>query len=84
MDTCLPAGREYQISVNMNQYFAYVLKSGVDGRLYKGHTDDFYKRLIEHNNGKTKSTKGYIPWSLVYFETFATREESILREKYFK
>lgn len=68
----------------MKEYCAYVLKSGIDGRLYKGHTDDLKKRLIEHNSGKTKSTKGYIPWELVYFETFKTREESILREKYFK
>jgi putative endonuclease len=68
----------------MNQYFAYILNSDVDGRLYKGHTDDMNKRLIEHNSGNTKSIKGYVPWSLVYFESFATREESILREKYFK
>ncbi len=68
----------------MKEYFSYVLKSDKDGRLYKGHTDDLNKRLIEHNSGKTKSTKGYIPWRLVYYETFITREESILREKYFK
>jgi len=68
----------------MKEYCAYVLKSDIDGRLYKGHTEDLKKRLIEHNRGKTKSTKGYIPWELVYFETFKTREESILREKYFK
>jgi putative endonuclease len=68
----------------MDKYFVYVLKSDIDGRLYKGHTLDLDKRLIEHNSGKTKSTKGYIPWRLVYFETFPTREESIVREKYFK
>ncbi len=68
----------------MAEYFAYVIRSEVDGRFYKGHTHDLDKRLIEHNNGKTKSTKGYIPWQLVYFETFSTKEQSILREKYFK
>ena len=68
----------------MKTYYTYVLKSDVDERLYKGHTDDLKKRLIQHNSGKTKSTKGYTPWQLVYFETFRTREESILREKYFK
>ena len=25
-----------------------------------------------------------MPWKLVYFETFKTREEAVLREKYFK
>ncbi|WP_245750581.1 GIY-YIG nuclease family protein [Algibacter pectinivorans] len=52
--------------------------------MYKGYTDDLEKRVKEHNSGKTKSTKGYIPWRLVYFEKFLSREESILREKYFK
>jgi putative endonuclease len=61
----------------MKDYYAYLLKSDIDERLYKGHTDDLKKRLIEHNIGKTKSTKGYIPWRLVYFETFRTREEAI-------
>jgi putative endonuclease len=66
------------------KYFVYVLKSEIDGRLYKGQTTDIEKRIKEHNSGKTKSTKGYMPWKLVYFETFETREESVLREKYFK
>ena len=55
-----------------------------DGRLYKGQTNNLGNRIIEHNTGKTKSTKGYLPWELVYFESFKTREEAVLREKYFK
>ena len=77
----LPAGREYQISM---EYFVYILKSEKDGRLYKGHTSNLESRMEEHNSGKTKSTKGYRPWSLQYFEKFETREEAINREKYFK
>ena len=52
------------------EYFVYILKSEIDGRLYKGQTRDIDKRIKEHNSGKTKSTKGYKPWKLVYFETF--------------
>ena len=66
------------------EYFVYILESEIDGRLYKGQTSDIEKRLTEHNSGKTKSTKGYKPWKLVYFETFETRDEALLREKYFK
>ena len=66
------------------EYFVYILKSEIDGRLYKGQTSDIDKRIIEHNSGKTKSTKDYKPWTLVYFEVFETREEAVLREKYFK
>ena len=66
------------------EYFVYVLESEIDGRLYKGQTSDVEKRLTEHNSGKTKSTKGYKPWKLVYFEKFETRDEAVLREKFFK
>ena len=52
----------------MREYYAYVLKSEIDGRLYKGYTHDLENRLKEHNSGKTKSTKGYAPWNLIYFE----------------
>jgi putative endonuclease len=66
------------------EYFVYVLESEIDGRLYKGQTRDINKRILEHNSGKTKSTKGYKPWKLVYFEKFETRDEAVLREKFFK
>ena len=66
------------------EYFVYILKSKKDGRLYKGQTSNIEKRLKEHNSGKVKSTKGFIPWDIVYFEQFSSREEAVLREKYFK
>jgi putative endonuclease len=66
------------------EYFVYILESEIDGRLYKGQTSDIEKRLTEHNSGKTKSSKGYKPWKLVYFERYETRDEALLREKYFK
>ena len=68
----------------MREYYAYVLKSEIDGRLYKGYTHDLENRLKEHNSGKTKSTKGYAPWNLIFFEVFSTEKEALLREKYFK
>lgn len=65
-------------------FYTYVLRSKVDSRFYKGHTSDLENRLKEHNSGKTKSTKGYVPWKLVYFETFDTKEEAMNRDKFFK
>jgi putative endonuclease len=63
----------------------YALKSSIDGRIYVGFTKDIEKRLKEHNSGKTKSTKGYRPWSLLYTEELiGTREEAREKEKYFK
>ncbi|MEQ9262441.1 MAG: GIY-YIG nuclease family protein, partial [Owenweeksia sp.] len=60
-------------------FHSYILKSIATGNFYKGHTEDIRKRLKQHNSGKTKSTKNGIPWQLVYYETFSTRNEAILR-----
>ena len=65
-------------------FFVYVIKSSVDGRLYKGLTSDLQKRINEHNRGKTKTTKAFKPWELVYYEEFSTRDEARQREKYLK
>jgi putative endonuclease len=65
-------------------YFIYVLKSESTGSSYVGHTSDFEKRLVEHNSGKSLSTRGKRPWRLVYKEECTTRSEATSREKYFK
>jgi len=68
----------------VEQYFAYVIKSQKDGRLYKGMSSDLDRRINEHNMGNNKSTKSYCPWILVYSEQFGTRKEASNREKYLK
>jgi putative endonuclease len=65
-------------------YYAYVIKSISGNYHYKGHCEDLEKRLKEHNSGKTRSNKAYLPFELCYFEAFSTRDEAIKREKYFK
>ncbi|MCC1483210.1 GIY-YIG nuclease family protein [Winogradskyella immobilis] len=65
-------------------YYVYVIKSKVDDRLYKGMTKRLGERIKEHNSGKTKSTKGYMPWELVYKEILNTRKEARQREKFLK
>lgn len=66
-------------------FYVYVLVSQTKGlRFYVGFTDDLQRRLLEHNNGKTTSTKGYRPWNLFFFETVNTRSEARDREKYLK
>lgn len=65
-------------------YFVYVLKSVDNWRFYVGMTADVEKRISEHNKGYTKSTKGYRPWQLFFFEEVDTRELARQREKYLK
>jgi putative endonuclease len=47
-------------------------------------TQNIENRITLHNKGKTKSTKPFRPWKLLYYETFSTREQAREREKYFK
>ena len=65
-------------------FYAYILKSELTGQLYKGHCEGLAVRLKAHNAGKTKSTRHGIPWRVVYYEEFESREEAISRERYFK
>src|SRR4030095_276636 len=65
-------------------FYAYVLKSINRNYHYKGHCRDLDIRLQQHNAGMTISTRPYIPFKVVYFETFQSEAEAITREKYFK
>ena len=65
-------------------HFVYAIKSQVDGIIYVGMSMDVQKRLVEHNSGKTKSTKGYKPWRLIYTELLPSRSEARRKEKYLK
>ena len=60
-------------------YYAYIIKNS-KGIFYKGLTDNLEQRLEQHNTGMTKSIKAYIPFYVVYHETFETAEEAIQRE----
>ena len=65
-------------------YIIYAIKSSVDNRIYVGLTRNLEKRIKEHNQGRTKSTKGFRPWFLIYKEIVETREEARNREKFLK
>jgi len=65
-------------------YYAYILQSKKDSRLYKGFTTDLKKRLLEHNNGLVTSTKPWRSWKLIYYEAYLDKKDSIAREKYLK
>ncbi len=65
-------------------YYVYVLKSLKSKRFYIGMTNNLKRRLKEHNKGKTKSTKGYKPWELFYYENFHTIKKAREKELYLK
>lgn len=66
------------------QFTVYVLKSLEFEKTYVGLTSDLKRRLSEHNSGKSRSTKLYVPWKLVHTEMFEDRTSARKREKQFK
>ncbi len=68
----------------MKSYFVYLLYSPSFQKTYVGQTEALSNRLAKHNSGKVKSTKPYKPWQQLYHETFPTRTEAMIREKWFK
>ena len=65
-------------------HFTYVLYSQNHDRLHIGITKDIDRRLKEHNSGKNRSTKAYIPWIMIYIEDFETSFEAREKEKKLK
>ena len=65
-------------------YYVYVLQSIKDKSCYTGFTSDLGRRIIEHNSGQQVSTKGHVPYRLVYYEWSLHKEDAIAREKYLK
>ena len=65
-------------------FFTYVLYSKEHNKYYTGMTSSLVRRLSEHNSGKTKSTKAYRPWKIIYQEEYGSEIEAIRREKYLK
>jgi putative endonuclease len=49
-------------------YYAYVLLSKKDNKLYVGYTDNIKRRILEHNRGNVNSTKNRRPLEIIYFE----------------
>jgi putative endonuclease len=66
------------------KYFVYVLKSVNFNKFYVGQTENIRKRINEHNSGKTRSIKAFIPYDLIYYELFDLRKDAVRREKYLK
>ncbi len=66
------------------KYHVYILKSQTTSRFYIGCTTNPEDRLREHNLGKTKSTKPFIPWKIIYTEIFFDKNKAFKREWHLK
>ena len=65
-------------------FYTYVLQSEKNKELYIGYTANLKRRLVEHNTGLNFSTKKYIPWKLIYYESCIKSSDATRREGYLK
>jgi len=65
-------------------FCVYVLLSEKDGNFYVGITTDLSRRLDEHNQGRNTSTASRRPFRLIHAELYASKEDALRRENYFK
>ena len=65
-------------------FYLYILLNSITGKFYIGQTKDLQRRLIYHNSGYGKSTRGEGHWELVYQEMYKTRRDAVNREREIK
>jgi len=65
-------------------YYVYILQSSKSKTFYYGYTNYLKKRIKEHNAGRTKFTKGHIPWKLVWYCVFIEKQKAKDFELYLK
>ncbi|MDZ4229027.1 MAG: GIY-YIG nuclease family protein [Patescibacteria group bacterium] len=65
-------------------HFVYILVSIKDKKFYVGMTSNINVRLKNHILGAVPSTKNRRPLKLLGYETYLTKYEAGMREKYLK
>jgi len=61
-------------------YNVYILRSLKNQRHYTGIANDLDRRLIEHNEGSTKSTRAHVPYQRIWQSESMTRSEALKLE----
>jgi putative endonuclease len=65
-------------------YYFYAIESLSDGTIYKGISKNPYKRLAQHNSGKTQSTRKRVPYRIVYVEECTDIHSARKKEVFYK
>ena len=64
--------------------YVYILQSARNGRYYIGCTDHLDQRMSQHRQGLVSATRNLRPLTLVYAETYGSRNEALMRERWLK
>ena len=67
------------------EFLVYILYSEKFDKTYVGFTSSLIERFYSHNLYTTKGfTIKFRPWKVVYIEVFETKNQALVREKWFK
>jgi predicted GIY-YIG superfamily endonuclease len=64
--------------------YVYCLSNAVNKEIYVGISNDVERRLLEHNKGRNRYTKAFVPWKVIFIEPHPDYMAARVREKYFK
>ena len=65
-------------------YYLYVLLSKAKKKTYTGIAKDVKARLKEHNAGRVKSSRPYMPYEIIHTEPFNIYHEARMKEDFYK
>ena len=65
-------------------FYVYLLYSVKLSKWYVGYTHNLRRRFEEHNRRGNKFTDYGIPWKLIYYEAYLTKNLALSREKQLK
>lgn len=69
---------------DVSRYYVYILYSLSDKGLYIGYTTDLKQRLLKHSKAQVTATKIRIPFKLIHYEYFISKQDAKSREEYLK
>jgi putative endonuclease len=85
MEALLRKQKQGVKSLDLKQFYVYILASKKNGTLYTGITSNLVKRVYEHRNNLVDGfTKKYHVHRLVYYEKTDNPNSAITREKQMK
>ncbi|MEI7512465.1 MAG: GIY-YIG nuclease family protein [Candidatus Uhrbacteria bacterium] len=65
-------------------HYAYILQSETSKTYHFGSTTNIIERIKTHNQGGSAYTSKHIPWKLIWYSAFLTKEKAEAFEKYLK
>lgn len=82
---CESRGLFLSLTLQVFMFFhVYLLRSKIDNSFYIGFAENLKDRMEKHSKGMVQSTKNLRPMELIYFESYKSKKDALIREKRLK